>query len=333
MSGAPLPARHLVVEDAFVGIPLDEFLAAHWPRVSKGRLRGLVRDGEITVDGLRALPADRLRIGQVVLLDRDPDTLPQLSTTSLPLRILHEDEHLVVVDKPAGFPVEPSRWGEHPVHLSGALLDWAEKRSGDGPLEQRPRGLHRLDLGTSGVLMYALSLEAERYYRGLFEAGLVEKTYHAVVVGEVHEGGTVDAPLAPDLHRGGMMRVDRHGKPSRTDYVPLEIFRGYTLVEARPRTGRTHQIRVHLASIGHPLAVDPRYGGAPALLLSHLKAGYRPKRGREERPLIERLTLHARAVSLVGFGGEALHFEAPYPKDFEVALTQLRKWRRPRSAR
>jgi 23S rRNA-/tRNA-specific pseudouridylate synthase len=162
---------------------------------------------------------------------------------------------------------------------------------------------------------------------------MVDKTYHAIVIGEIHEGGTIDTALAPDRSRGGLMRVDRHGKPSRTDYTPLEVFRGYTLVEARPHTGRTHQIRVHLASIGHPLAVDPRYGGSESLLLSHLKAGYRPKKGREERPLIGRLTLHARALSLVAFGGSQLELEAPYPKDFEVALTQLRKWRKRRSVR
>ncbi len=321
--------RHLAVDEAFVGMPLDEFLAAHWPRVSKGKLRGLVRDGLITVDGMPALPADKLRNGQIVLLDVDPGEMKKIDVISMPLNILYEDEHLVVVDKPAGFPVEPSRWGEHPVHLSGALLDWAQKRAGTGPLEKRPRGLHRLDLGTSGVLMYALSLEAERYYRGLFASRMVEKTYHAIVIGEVYEGGSIDSALAPDRSRGGLMRVDKHGKASLTDYEPIERFRGYTLVEAKPKTGRTHQIRVHLASIGHPLVVDPRYGGAEGMLLSHLKAGYRPKPGREERPLISRLTLHARSLSMIGFEGEPLSFEAPYPKDFEVALKNLRKWRKP----
>jgi len=107
----------------------------------------------------------------------------------------------------------------------------------------------------------------------------------------------------------------------------LKLFRGYTLVECRPRTGRTHQIRVHLASIGHPLAVDPRYGGADTILLSELKPGYRAKSGRPERPLIGRLTLHAAGLELESFGGGPLRIEAPYPKDLRVLLSKMEKWR------
>ncbi|MHC4380673.1 MAG: RluA family pseudouridine synthase [Planctomycetota bacterium] len=318
----------LAVEADWSGITLDEFLAAHWPRIAKGKLRDLVRSGGITVDGMPAQPSDKLRTGQVVLIEVDMGSLKEIATHRLDLEVLYEDEHLVAVNKPAGIPVEPSRWGEHPLHLSGALLDWAERRQEEGPLEKRPRGLHRLDLGTTGVMLYALSLEAERYYRNLFESRMIDKTYHALVVGEVGEGGTIDLALAPDGRRTGSMRVDDRGKPSVTDYAPVERFRGYSLVEAFPRTGRTHQIRVHLASIGHPLMVDPRYGGSEAMLLSHLKSGYRPKKGQVERPLMDRLTLHARSVRFVPFGGtEEITIEADYPKDFRIALDKLRRWR------
>jgi RluA family pseudouridine synthase len=322
----------LAVDDTWTGSPLDEFLAAHWPRVSKGRLRDLVRAGEIQVDGMRALPSDRLRNGQVVLVETDVERLKQIQVKAVDFEVLYEDEHLVAVNKPAGIPVEPSRWGEHPLHLSGALLEWAEGKQEDGPLEKRPRGLHRLDLGTSGVMLYALSLDAERYYRGLFEDRLIEKTYHAVVLGEVHAGGVVDGALAPESGRSARMCIAKRGKPSSTEYEPLELFRGYTLVACRPKTGRTHQIRVHMASLGHPLAVDETYGGGQALLLSHLKSGYRPKHGRVEKPILDRLSLHARSVRFVPFRGEEeLEITAPYPKDFEVMLKKLRKWRRPRS--
>lgn len=318
----------LSVESRWLGITLDEFLAAHWPRISKGRLRDLVRSNDILVDGMSALPSDKLRDGQIVMVEVDMSTLKEIATHHLSLDVLYEDEHLVAVNKPAGIPVEPSRWGEHPLHLGGALLDWAERRQVEGPMEQRPRGLHRLDLGTSGVMLYALSLEAERYYRELFSSRMIEKTYHALVIGEVHEAGVVDAPIAPHRARGGVMRIYDHGKPSLTEYKPLERFRGYSLVEAQPRTGRTHQIRVHMASIGHPLVVDPRYGGAEGFMLSHIKNGYRPKKGQEERPLMSRLTLHAKAVRMVPFGGtEEIEIEADYPKDFRIALDKLRRWR------
>jgi 23S rRNA pseudouridine1911/1915/1917 synthase len=328
----------LPVEEGWTGSPLDEFLAAYWPRISKGRLRDLVRDGSIQIDGMRALPSDKLRTGQVVIIEAEMAELKQIQAKRVDFDVLYEDEHLVAVNKPAGIPVEPSRWGEHPLHMSGALLEWAERKQAsgsqaDGPLEKRPRGLHRLDLGTSGVVLYALSLEAERYYRGLFESRLVEKTYHALVLGEVHDGGVIEEPIAEDEgrgSRGGRMCINKHGKPSLTEYEPLERFRGYTLVECRPKTGRTHQIRVHMASIGHPLAVDTTYGGGESLLLSHLKSGYRPKHGREEKPLMDRLTLHAQAVRMVPFGGgEDLEISAPYPKDLTVILTKLRKFRPP----
>jgi len=318
----------LAVESKWIGITLDEFLAAHWPRIAKGRLRDLVRSNDILVDGMKALPSDRLRDGQIVMVEVDMSTLKEIATHQLSLDVLYEDEHLVAVNKPAGIPVEPSRWGEHPLHLGGALLDWAERRQVEGPMEQRPRGLHRLDLGTSGVMLYALSLDAERYYRELFSSRMIEKTYHALVIGEVSEAGVVDSPIAPDRARGGVMRIYDHGKPSLTEYKPLERFRGYSLIEAQPRTGRTHQIRVHMASVGHPLVVDPRYGGAEGLLLSHIKSGYRPKKGQEERPLMSRLTLHAKAVRMVPFGGsEEIEISADYPKDFRIALDKMRRWR------
>jgi 23S rRNA pseudouridine1911/1915/1917 synthase len=317
----------LVVAEEWGGCPLDELLAARWPRVAKGRLREMVRDGLVTVDGRPAQPGDPLRAGQVVLLDEDPSLHARAAMPALEVEVLYEDEHLLAIAKPPGLPVEPSRWGEHPVHLAGALTSWAEARAGGEPLRKRPRALHRLDLGTSGVLLFALTLEAERFYRGLFASGGVEKRYQALVVGVLDAPGAVDAPLAPDPRRGGAMKVDGSGKPALTHHAPLETFRGHTWVEARPRTGRTHQIRVHLAHLGHPLAVDTLYGGGDALYLSHFKRGYRPKPGRPERPLLDRLSLHAAAVALPRFGaGAELEIRAPLPADLDRALKQLRRW-------
>lgn len=320
----------LVVPEDLGGIALDEFLALRWPRVAKGALRRLVRGGLVTVSGMRAEPARRLRPGDVVQVDAPGVELVEVRPAPLELEVLYQDEHLLAVNKPPGLPVEPSRWGEHPVSLAGALLHWAEgRRRADGLPVARPRTLHRLDLGTSGVLLYALTLEGERHYRELFSSGRVEKVYHALVLGEVAGPGMVDAPLAADPRDAGRMRVvaEGRGKPAHTEYAPLRGFRGFTLLEVRPRTGRTHQIRVHLSSIGHPLAVDPRYGGVDRLLLSDLKRSYRRKTGQREKPIVERLTLHARSVRLTLLGGVEREIAADYPKDFQVLLQKLERWR------
>lgn len=192
--------------------------------------------------------------------------------------------------------------------------------------------VHRLDRETSGVLLVATEPEAHRALSLQFQRREVEKVYLALVRGAVaREQLAVEAPLEKDPRGGSRMRVARgervaEGKPAETAFRVIERFRGFTLLEARPRTGRQHQIRVHLAHAGHPLAVDPTYGGAAALFLSELKRGYRPPRDRPEPPLIARTTLHALAL---GFRdpktGEPRRAEAPLPPDFARALDLLRR--------
>ena len=129
----------LVVPSDLAGQPLDEFLALHYPRIGKGRLRRMIRDGRITLDGIRVLPGVRVGEGQVVLVEVDPDELAAPEPGTVPLTLLHEDADFVAVDKPAGIPVEPSRWGEHPLHLSGTLLAWAEdSKRDDGAVDDVP---------------------------------------------------------------------------------------------------------------------------------------------------------------------------------------------------
>jgi len=194
----------LVIPFDLAGQPLDEFLALHHPRIGKGRLRRMVRDGRITLDGMRVLPGVRVGEGQVVLVEVDPDELAAPEPGTVPLTLLHEDADFVAVDKPAGIPVEPSRWGEHPLHLSGTLLAWAEdSKRDDGAVERRPRGLHRLDLGTSGVVLYALGLEAERHARGLFERGEVKKPTTPWSWGKFAGRARSTPPWAPTLARRG----------------------------------------------------------------------------------------------------------------------------------
>ena len=315
-------SEYHVVPAERAGIELDEYLCLVFPGVNKGFVREQIRSGRVLVDGEAANPSQRLRPHQVLVLDLDEDRLPLVPVApEAVIPVLYEDEEVLVVDKPAGLAVEPERWQRHLASLSGALLRLALDRAPEeGELGFRPRLVHRIDKDTTGCVLVAKTLEAERVLRTAFEEGRIEKRYLALVEGEHPLGDdeeeVIDLPLAPDGRRGGRMTVaQRGGKPSRTRIRVADRFRGYTLLSCEPLTGRTHQIRAHLAACGFPLAVDNLYGRRDALRLSEIKADYRPKRGRVERPLIDRLTLHAAAIAFPGpttrrAGGGDAHGEA-----------------------
>lgn len=233
--------------------------------------------------------------------------------------VLHADEHLLVVNKPAGVLSVAGR-GEAPVLAD--VLRAARLVPADEPF----RVVQRLDEGASGVMVFARTLLAQQFLTAAFGQREVEKVYVALVQGYVVEDGEIDLPLRVD-DAGGRVRIARRGgKASQTSYRIVERIAGHTLLECRPHTGRLHQIRAHLAAIGHPLAVDPLYGGGLAIYLSSFKRGYRPSRRRGELPLIDRLTLHAARLSFdhpAGTGRVA--YEAPLPKDLRATLNQLRR--------
>ena len=340
-----------VVPDERAGIELDEFLCLTLPQLSKGFIRRQVNSGKVLVDGQPAHHASqRLRREQVVIVEIDEEEWPGAPVAPrLTLPILYEDPEVLVVDKPSGLAVEPERWLRENATIAGALLEIAIERAGgrdehgrpaEGALEFRPRIVHRLDKETSGALLVAKTLEAERQLRQAFEHGLVRKRYLALVEGEFPTEPPerlIDLPVAPDPRKSGRMCVDeREGKPSQTRVGVVERFRGYTLLCCEPLTGRTHQIRVHLSELGFPLAVDPVYGRRRALLLSEIKRDFRPKAGRTETALIARLTLHAARLDFprisrerVALPPDALRVcvDAPLPKDFMLALRQLGKVR------
>jgi 23S rRNA pseudouridine1911/1915/1917 synthase len=328
------------------GIELDEYLCLLFPGLSKGFMRQQVRDGRVLVDGERANPSQRLRMHQVLMVDLEEDELPDTPVApEVSIPVLYEDADLFVVDKPAGLAVEPERWQRHLASLSGALLKLAlDRRAEAGERGFRPRLVHRIDKDTTGCVVVAKHLEAERFLRAAFDNREVKKTYLALVEGEhpVADGGeeVIDLPLHHDERRGGRMIVsEQDGKPSRTVVRAVARYRGFTLLACQPLTGRTHQIRAHLAAVGFPLAVDPTYGRRDALYLSELKPGYRAKPGRVERPLIERLTLHAAEIAFASPSApeRTIAVEAPLPRDLERTLKQLGKVRgsdaRPRSFR
>lgn len=233
-------------------------------------------------------------------------------------QILYEDDQFVAVDKPAHMLSAPGR-GSAPC-----LPEW---------LRQRPNGrgayriVHRLDRDASGVILFARTLPAQRRLTAQFVHRQVDKVYLALVSGRVEQDGEIDVPLAYDreLHRVRVVKPGR-GKSAVTHFKVVEHFPGNTLVECRPLTGRTHQIRAHMAFIGHPLTVDPDYGGGLALMLSQFKPRYKPSRGHDERPLIARLTLHAARIHFRHPRDEReMTLEAPLPKDFRATVNQLQR--------
>lgn len=333
--------QHYTVQSDQIGMELDEFLCRLYPLTAKRVLRQLVRDGQVTVDAAPVAPAHRLRDNEVVICEFDEDELPaslEPRPYEDPLDLLYEDDDVVVVDKPADLLVEPDRWDETRPNLLSAMHALAMERASanEGAEPFRPRLVHRLDRDTSGVVLIAKTIDGERVLGAAFEHGTVSKHYLALVEGEYEldddSSETISLPIGPEAKRGGTMCVRRDGKDAQTVVRVAERFRGFTLLACAPITGRTHQIRVHLASKGFPLAVDPLYGRRKQLLLSEIKNGYRQKPGRAESPLIARLTLHALSVEFpsVADATRRVRVEAPIPRDLARTLKQLAKVRPPR---
>jgi 23S rRNA-/tRNA-specific pseudouridylate synthase len=251
--------------------------------------------------------------------------------------VIYEDDTVIAFDKPSGLLVAPDRWDKARENLMGSV----HARFG-----RQVANIHRIDAGTSGVLLCAKTKPALDSLSGQFQSKTVEKIYLALVVvlplervmkvvepvrapeGGLPETFTMELALGEDDARPGRMRIFRKhgGKASRTDFRVIERFGRYALLECRPLTGRTHQIRVHLAAAGAPVLNDPFYGDPDeVLLLSNLKRRYKGRD--EERPLIGRLALHASELTVTHPGTQSpLTVRAPMPRDFEVAIKYLRKF-------
>ena len=307
------------MDEAGAGERLDRWLAGVMPDVSRARLQAIITGGGVLVDGRVARPSRRLKTGQSISV-RLPAPRPAVPLPEdIPLAVVYEDPHLLVVDKPAGLVVHPGA-GRATGTLVNALLHRVRDLSGIGGVV-RPGIVHRLDRGTSGLLVVAKDDASHVALSRQFSGRTVEKEYLAVVLGVPRAAeGTIDVPIGRDpVHRKRMSVRAPRGRAAQSIYRLVEAFDGAALLRVRIATGRTHQIRVHLAALGHPVAGDLTYGGRRP------PASRRP----EARAALEALTrpaLHAaRLVFTHPATDERMSFESPLPADLQALLAVLRR--------
>lgn len=313
------PRRHrLVVAGGESRHRLDRFLAERFPDHSRSFLASLIRDGMVAIDGSPLRPSRAVRAGEVIEVTF-PEPVPlELVPEPIPLSILHEDADLIVLDKPSGLTVHPGAGARHGT-LVHALLHHCRDLSGIGGVE-RPGIVHRLDKETSGVLVVAKTDAAHRDLVRQFQERTVEKTYMALVRGRVApRSGRIDLPIGRDrVHRVRISARTATPRAALTEYTVREELDGFAWLEVRPRTGRTHQIRVHLAHLGHPVVGDRLYGGSRPPL----------PEGDPRRPALasfRRLALHALRLAFTHPGTRRrVVYEAPVPRQMEDLLDRLR---------
>jgi 23S rRNA pseudouridine1911/1915/1917 synthase len=302
---------NIVVEAAAAGERLDRWLVARVSGLSRARVQALIGDGHVRVDGAARKPSHRVARGQRVEVEIPPLPPEELEPEPIALSVIHEDEHVLVLDKPAGLVVHPGA-GHARGTLAAAVLAHAPGTAGVGG-PRRPGVVHRLDKDTSGLLVVAKTPLAYASLTAQLVARSVRRVYLAVVHGRVVAAeGVIDAPLGRDPRDRKRMAVRPSGRGRRavTHFRVLERFAAFTYVEARLETGRTHQIRVHLADRGHPVAGDSVYAG------------------RRRRPLpvpLEGLALHAAALAFEHPATrQRLQFTSTPPPRIERLLSHLR---------
>ena len=301
---------------AAAGRRFDQALAELFPDYSRSRLAAWIKSGAATLDGAVVPPRQLLRGGEQVRLEAELEAEVESAPEAIALAVVHEDEHLLVLDKPAGLVVHPGA-GNPAGTVLNALLHH------DPALAELPRGgiVHRLDKDTSGLMVVAKTLATHTALVDMLSRHDVERQYEAVVLGSLVSGGTVDAPIGRSMgdRLRQAVRDEEGGKHAVTHYRLRERFRAHSLIQCNLETGRTHQIRVHLAHVGHPLVGDPLYGGGlklPRRATPELVAALRGFR---------RQALHAERLAFAHpVTGEPLAFAAERPADMTALIEALR---------
>jgi len=295
------------------GMRIDQALARSLPQYSRARLQGWIEAGEVEIDGRRPRGKDKVLGGEAVRVHARLEACSRVAAESLPLEIVFTDRSLLIVNKPAGLVVHPGA-GNASHTLQNALLGLDSKLA----LVPRAGLVHRLDKDTSGLLMVARTPEAHTALVAALARREIGRHYLAVCTGVMTAGGTVDEPIGRHRSVRTRMAVRADGRPAVTHYRVLKRFRGHTLLRAELESGRTHQIRVHLAHVGFPVVGDPVYAGR-----RRLPAGSSPA-------LIAELTgfrrqaLHAAHLALTHpVTGQAMQWEAPLPEDMTRLLAAL----------
>jgi 23S rRNA pseudouridine1911/1915/1917 synthase len=292
---------------------LDQAAAGLLPEHSRARIQGWIKEGQLRVNGKACKPRDKVRLADRIEIDAVVSGEARWEAQEIELDVLYEDEHLLVINKPAGLVVHPAA-GHASGTLVNALLNYAPE------LDHLPRAgvVHRLDKDTSGVMVVARSLVAHTYLVNQLQARTMGREYEAVVVGAMTGGGVVDAPIGRHPQQRKKMAVVPGGKAAITHYRLIRRYTGHTHIRCKLETGRTHQIRVHMAHIRHPLVGDPAYAGrlrVPAGATDHL---------RDTLSQFSRQALHARTLTLLHPETAAeLSWEAPIPDDFQALVAAL----------
>jgi len=295
---------------------LDAVLAELFPDYSRSRLQSWIKSGKVRLDGAIPKPKDRVQGDETIELHVQPEPLDErCEAEAIPLQLVYQDEDLFVINKPVNLVVHPAA-GHASGTLQNALLHL------DGALVEVPRAgiVHRLDKDTSGLLVVARNLKAHKSLVEQLQARTVQREYQAIVCGVLTSGGTVDAPIGRHSRDRKRMAVREDGKQAITHYRVVQRFRGHTHVRVNLETGRTHQIRVHMAHIQYPLVGDAVYGGRlkfPRGASEALKQGLRA---------FNRQALHAGRLGLIHpSSGEAMQWQAPMPDDMLELLRLLKQ--------
>jgi 23S rRNA pseudouridine1911/1915/1917 synthase len=304
-----------IISDEMAGIRLDQALAQLFPDYSRSRLQSWIKSQQVTVDGKVLKAKDKVSAGQVIHINAELKKELTSQPQEITLDIIHEDDCLIVINKPVGLVVHPGTGNPNNTLLNALLHHWP-------PSANLPRAgiVHRLDKETSGLLVVAKTLEAHTSLVTQLQQRTVKREYLAIVNGTLISGGTIDQPIDRHHKQRTKMAVTEEGKPAITHYRISERFAAHTALKVLLETGRTHQIRVHMAFINHPLIGDQTYGGR-LKLPANTSDGYK-----EAVRSFKRQALHARKLTLIHpKTQEEMTFKAELPGDLEGLIEDLRE--------